>query len=203
MASHLPDRGDDGQATGRRLGPVPLLGLGLFVFAVVALSGPGRIDIIDGQARFLVAESLVDHGDFAIDDEHFWFSVLPGRDGQRLSSYRLPHILAGVPAIVASDATGPVSETRREFFFTQMGAVAAGLRAIVYALLFRGLGHAPAAALGWALAGIFCTPSWYYATSTFDDIFGTLFVVTAVASAWWAGRGGRPILGAAVAGILL
>ena len=43
--------------------PVALIGQFLVVFALVALSGPGRIDIIDGQTRYEVARSMVDHGD--------------------------------------------------------------------------------------------------------------------------------------------
>ena len=38
---------------------------------------------------------------------------------------------------------------------------------------FRRVGLAPGAALLWALGGVFCTPSWFYGTSTFDDILGT------------------------------
>jgi hypothetical protein len=178
-----------------------LSGLLLFVLATVALSGPGRIDIIDGQARYLVAKSLVEHGDPAIRDPEFWFYVLPGRDGNRYSYYRFPHILAGVPAILLADVGGPVSETRREFFFTQIGTVLGALLAVVYALWFRSLGHSRRAAIGWALAGIFCTPNWYYATSTFDDLLGTLLVVAAVCLAWKAGRGTRPLAAAALAGL--
>src|SRR5207237_8562553 len=140
------------------------------------------------------AQGLVAQCEPDMRGEQFWFSVLPGRDGKRYSSYRFPHILAGVPAILLADATGPQSEMRREFFFTQIGAVVAGFLAVVYALWFCALGHSAGRALGWAIAGIFCTPSWYYATSTFDDILGTLLVVSAVASAWWAGRGARPLL---------
>jgi hypothetical protein len=180
-----------------------LAGLGIFVTAIIALSGPGRIDILDGEARYLTARSLVDHGDPVIRDDAFWFSVFPGRDGNRYSVYRLPHILAGIPAIMLADATGPASESRREFLFTQVGAVIAGLLAVIYAMWFRSLGHAPMTAVGWALAGIFCTPNWYYATSTFDDILGTLFVVAAVSLAWWSGRGIRPLIAAALAGLAL
>jgi hypothetical protein len=180
-----------------------LAGLGIFVSAIIALSGPGRIDILDGEARYLTARSLVDHGDPIVRDDKFWFSVFPGRDGKRYSNYRFPHILAGIPAILLADATGPVSETRREFFFTQVGAVVGGLLAVLYAIWFRSQGHAPIMAVGWALAGIFCTPSWYYATSTFDEILGTLFVVAAVGLAWWSGRGARPLTGAALAGLAL
>src|SRR5712671_2124436 len=96
-------------------------GLGLGVFALIALSGPGRIDIIDGQARYFVARSLVDHGDVVVREPNFSFVVLPGRDEKPYSLYRFPHILAAVPAILLADATGPVSEIRREFFFTLVG----------------------------------------------------------------------------------
>ncbi len=65
-----------------------LVGLSLFVFSAVALSGPGRIDIVDGQARYEVARSLVDHGDHAIRDDRVWFGVFPGRGGKRHTYYR-------------------------------------------------------------------------------------------------------------------
>jgi hypothetical protein len=187
--------------SGARWG-LAVFGLFLLVFAVLALSGPGRIDIIDGQARFLVARSLVEHGDPAIRDADFWFTVLPGRHGRRYSNYRFPHSLLGVPAILLADAVGPQNEARREFFFGMIGAVLGGALAVVYALWFRSQGHAVASALGWALAGIFCTPNWYYATSTFDDLLGTLFVVAAIALASW-GQTRRPLVGAALAGLAL
>src|SRR3954469_11499592 len=90
--------------------PRALLGLFLTVFAVLALSGPGRIDIIDGQARYEVARSLVEHGDVVVRDPDLWFPVLAGRDGKLFTSYRLPHSLLGVPALWLADATGPTSE---------------------------------------------------------------------------------------------
>src|SRR3954463_2654402 len=92
--------------------PRALLGLFLTVFAVLALSGPGRIDIIDGQARYEVARSLVDHGDLEVRDPDLWFPVARGRDGKVFTCYRLPHSLLGVPALWLADVTGPVSEAR-------------------------------------------------------------------------------------------
>ena len=77
-------------------------GLFLTVFAVVALSGPGRIDIVDGQTRYEVARSLIDHGDLVIRDPNIWFAVFPGRDGQRYAKYRFPQSLAGTIAILSS-----------------------------------------------------------------------------------------------------
>jgi hypothetical protein len=177
-----------------------LLGLFLFVFALVALSGPGAIDIIDGQPRYEVARSLVEHGDCVIRNPQLTFLILPGRDGLRYSTYRLPQSIAGVAAILLADATGPVGEMRRQFFFSMIGAVACGILAVAYAILFRLFGCSPRAALGWALAGIFCTPCWFYGTSSFDDILGTTASVAAVTLAW-CGRRGHPRLFASLVGL--
>ena len=78
-------------------------GLFFSVFAVVALSGPGRIDIVDGQTRYEVARSLVEHGDSVIRDPNVWFAVFPGRDGLNYTKYRFPQSAAGVAAIWAAD----------------------------------------------------------------------------------------------------
>jgi 4-amino-4-deoxy-L-arabinose transferase-like glycosyltransferase len=179
-----------------------LAGLSLFVFSVVALSGPGRIDIVDGQARYEVARSLVDHGDHVIRDERIWFGVFPGRGGQLYTSYRFPHSVAGVVAILAADATGPLTEGRRHFFFTLIGAFACSVLAVAYAVLFRHLGHGPKESLLWAAAGIFCTPNWFYGTSTFDDILGSVTLILAVTLALMS-RHRCPLTGAAAAGLML
>jgi hypothetical protein len=179
-----------------------LAGLFVFVFAAVALSGPGRIDVVDGQTRYEVARSLAEHGDSVIRDKHVWFGVLPGRDGRPYTNYRFPQSGLGVLAIWAADATGRVEEARRQFFFTLIGPLACAALALTYAVWFRRLGHGPAASLGWAAAGIFCTPSWFYGTSTFDEALGAAAVVPAVAVAFLT-RDRRPLLGAAAAGLLL
>ncbi len=180
---------------------VALTGLFLSVFAVVALSGPGRIDIVDGQTRYEVARSLVEHGDSVIRDPRVQFVVFPGRQGQRYAKYRIPQSAAGVIAIWAADATGPVSEARRHFFFTLIGAVACGVLAVTYAAVFRQSGFRKVQALLWAAAGIVCTPSWFYGTSTFDDILGAAAVVLAVsASMCWRGR--HSMAGAIAGGVM-
>ena len=179
------------------------VGLFLSVFALVApLSGPGLIDIVDGLTRYEVARSLVDHGVPVIRDPEVWFTVFPGRHGKLYSKYRFPQSVIGVAAILAADATGPVREDRRHFFFTLTGAIACALLAVTYAALFRGLGHAPRAALLWAAGGIFCTPSWFYGTSTFDDILGSATVVLAMSTAL-SSRRRHPLAGATVSGLAL
>lgn len=158
-----------------------LSGLFLLVFSIVALSGPGRIDIVDGQARFEVAKSLALHGDVVVRNPDVWFSVFPGRNGQSYSNYRFPHSVIGALAIVASDLTGPARDARRHFFFVLTSAVAAAALACVYFVWFTRRGLSLRRALFWSLAGILCTPSWYYGTSTFDEIFAALAVTGALA----------------------
>ena len=161
-----------------------LAGLFLFVFAVLALTGPGRIDIIDGQARYEVARSLWEHGDTQIRDPEVWFPILIGPDGKTYTNYRLPHSALGVAAIAVADLTGPTSEPRRYFYFLMLSAVAGATLAVAYAVWFAGHGCSPRSAILWAAAGIYCTPSWFYSTSTFDDIFGATTVVVALTMAW-------------------
>jgi hypothetical protein len=181
---------------------IALAGQFVLVFAVAALSGPGRIDIVDGQTRYEVARSLVEHGDSRIRDARVKFWVFPGREGDRYTPYRFPQSVLGAGAILLADATGPVGEARRHFFFTLTSAFAFALLPLAYTLWFRQRGLAPASAVCWSLAGVFCTPSWFYATSTFDDILGTAGLVGAVCTAYLT-RGWRLRLGPALAGLLL
>src|SRR3954471_11404418 len=164
--------------------PLALSGLFLFVFGVLALTGPGRIDIIDGQARYEVARSLLDHGDVQIRDPDVWFPILPGPDGKIYTNYRLPHSALGVPALVLADLAGPPSEARRHFDFVLLSAAAGAALAVAYAVCCAGHGCSPRTAVLWAAAGVFCTPSWFYSTSTFDDIFGAATVVLGLTWAW-------------------
>jgi hypothetical protein len=185
-----------------------LAGLFVLVFALAALSGPGRIDTVDAQTRYEVARSLVEHGDSIIRDKGTWFNVYEGRDGDRYSLYRFPQSGLGVAAIWAADLTAPTAtigaarEMRRHFFFLLTSAFCGAILALTYALWFRYLGHSPAASLAWALAGFVCTPSWFYSSTTFDDIVGTTGIVVAVAAAW-IGRHRAPLVGASIAGIAL
>jgi hypothetical protein len=165
-----------------------LTGLFLGVFAALALSGPGRIDINDGQTRYEVARSLYEHGDVEIRDPEVWYPILKGPDGKTYTNYRLPHSVLGVPALALADLAGPPSEALRHYYFALLGAVAGATLAATYAVWFARHGQSPGSAMLWAAAGIFCTPSWYYSTSTFDDIFGAATVVLALTWAWMSRR---------------
>ncbi len=157
-----------------------LAGLGLVVFAAVALSGPGRIDSLDGQSHFEVGRSLIEHGDPALRDERIAWNRFPGRKGSDYSNERFPQSVLAAGAIWLSDHTGPVEEGRRHFFYVQCGAAACGVLSILYAIWFRRSGCRPTMALMWGAAGVFCTPMWFYGTSTFDDYLGTTLLVAAL-----------------------
>jgi hypothetical protein len=182
-------------------GILSTFGFALAVFALLALSGPGRLDIVDGQTRFEVGRSLVEHGDTVIRDERVWWGVFPGRDGQPYTYYRLPQSLVAAMAIFVADFTGPVTEARRHFFFSLSSAVAGTLLALVYLGWFRFHELTRPRAMLWAIGGIVCTPAWFYSTSVFDDILGSVVVVAAVVIAWTF-RTCRPLRGAILAGLL-
>jgi hypothetical protein len=186
---------------------IGLVGLFVLVFAIAALCGPGRIDTVDAQTRYEVARSLVEHGDSIIRDKGAWFNVYQGRNGDQYTLYRFPQSGLGVAAILAADATAPevpgaAREMRRHFSFLLTGAFCGAVLAVVYAVWFRHLGHSAGASLGWALAGILCTPCWFYSCTTFDDIVGTSAIVLAIAAAWM-GKRRAPLSSASVAGIAL
>jgi hypothetical protein len=128
--------------------------------------------------------------------------VFVGRNSDLYTSYRFPQTALAVVAIWLADASGPVSEMRRHFIFTLTPAFVCAILVVTYACFFRWRGASPRASVGWALAGIFCTPNWYYGTSTYDDILGTTALVLAVTVAYMS-KTRRPLLGATVVGLLM
>jgi hypothetical protein len=80
--------------------------------------------------------------------------------------------------------------------------VACAILAVIYASLFRRLKLRPFAALLWAWGGVFCTPCWFYGTSTFDDILGSVAVILALSAAL-ASRQGQHWTRVVLAGLAL
>lgn len=185
--------GQTPEAAGRWRWALALAGLFLLVFALAVFSAPGRLDTIDAQNRYFVAQGIYERGHPSIDDEQvhavfddpFGFIVFTGRDGHKFSNYRLPHSALGAAAIGLADLTDVAYETRRYFFFSFINCATAGLLAVAYALWFRQQGLPRLASVGWAAAGIFCTPNWYFAGSSYDDLLGAPAVVLGLLVAGW------------------
>ena len=133
------------------------MGLFLCVFSAVGLSGPGRIDVIDGTARFEVAKSIALHGDAIVRNPDVWFSVFPGRGQQPHSYYRFPHSVLGAMAVTAADLVRPPTDAFRHFCFVLVSAAAAALLSCLYLHWFLARGLPIGTAVLWALAGVFCT----------------------------------------------
>jgi hypothetical protein len=180
-----------------------LTGLALVVFAVAALTGPGRIDIDDGQARFEAGRGWIETGRPIVTDPRVYWHVLPGCGGENYTYYRAPSEAAAAVSVAVADATGAKAEGRRHFVYSLHGAVAAALLVVVFAVAFRAQGLSDRAALGWAASGFFCSPCWFYATSTFDDLLGTLAVIVAITAAGKARSGGIIVLGIATISLVI
>jgi len=176
-----------------------LAGLGLAIFAIVALTGPGRIDIVDGQTRYEVGRSIVEHGDSVVRDESIWWCCFPGAGGRQYTSYRFPQSLVAAGAILVADATGPISEERRQFIFVLGGAVACAVLSVFFAIWFRQQGCGGLASILWGAGGVLCTPMWFYGTSTYDEYLGTTVLIAALVMASM----GRAWTGSAIAAGLL
>ena len=90
-------------------------GVFLLVLAVYILSGPGRIDIIDGQARYDVSYHLVTEGRPVLGDKWIGpFMSVPGRDGLRYSFYGSPGSVFAMPLVALGVLLdGPAHETSR------------------------------------------------------------------------------------------
>ncbi len=155
------------------------LGLFLVVSAVYALSGPGRIDIIDGQLRYEVALNLLNGGRPEIRDPVLRFASLPGRDGSVYSFYNAGASLAGLPLLWLGQVAHRNQETPR-FMFSLTSALFGGLVAAALYVFYRTLGVEGGAALGWVAVNAFGTLIWPLATSTFDQAQHAALILIAV-----------------------
>ncbi|MCK6506855.1 hypothetical protein L6R53_26375 [Myxococcota bacterium] len=182
----------------RRTFPLAL-GLYLLVAATYALTGPGRIDSIDGQFRFEVATNLLDHGAPVLLDPYLPEGI--GRQAAigRVSGYGAAASLAGIPLLLLGRLLGLEGLEAQRFLFSWTSALVGALVPTVQLLVHRALGLPAPRALGWALVTAFATLFWPGSLSVLDQSQHAAWLLVALAGAWWAGRTGS--LGpAAVAG---
>jgi len=189
---------------GRWRDPACAAGLTLLVASLYLLSGPGHVDIIDGQVRYEVAHNLVAEGRPVLRDKAF--GGIAGIDGDLYSGYGPAASVAAVPLVALARLAGDGSGATAMFFFTFTSGIFGGLLAGVLFLAYRRLGVGRRAAAGWCLATAFGTLLWPVAASTFDQVQHGFFVLVMVLlAAFSAERRSTPLALAAglAAGVLL
>ena len=162
---------------------LPHVALFLFLTGVYVLTGPGRIDIIDGQYRFEVSRSLVEVGNTTLRDPVLDRGLI-GPDGARYSGYGPAASLTAVPLVAVAHAVAPGDRELAQFLFSFTSALLAALAAVLLFATYELMGVARRRALAATLTVALATLMWPLATSTFDQAQQACAVIGAV----YAGR---------------
>ena len=153
------------------------VGVFLFFLALYALSGPGRIDMIDGQYRFEVSWNLVESGRPIVRD--VFLKARTGLDGARYSYYGPAASVAAAPLVALGYVFGGEDGELARFLFSFTSAVfAAGTLALLLHWWLR-MGFSARKALAWTGVVGLATLLWPLATSTFDQGQHAFFILAA------------------------
>ena len=160
-----------------------LAGVFLLVLGVYVLTSSGRIDTIDAQFRFSVAESWYRTGVPEVADPILHRGTFAGIDGRRFSAYNAPPSLFGIPFLALADRLGARNDDARRFAFMLVSPLFGAALASLTCWTFLGLGVPRRRAVGWAIAAAFCTLVWPVAASGFDQVQHAFFLLLALALA--------------------
>src|SRR5664279_4123362 len=167
----------DGEATKPRKNHHLEAGVFLFFLALYALSGPGRIDMIDGQYRFEVSWNLVELGRPVVRD--VFLKARTGLDGARYSYYGPAASVAGAPLVALGYLLGGEDGELARFLFSFTSAFfAAGTLALLLHWWLR-MGFSSRKSLAWTAVVGLATLLWPLATSVFDQAQHAFFVLAA------------------------
>jgi hypothetical protein len=156
-------------------------GLFLLVLAVYVLTSPGRIDIVDGQARYDAAYNWLVTGRPALRDN--WvgpFMGVSGRDGLLYSFYGAPASFFSIPLIWVGLYAGAPSIQPSQFLFAMTSSVFGAAIAPILFLFYLELGATRRKALACTLVSSFASYIWAISNSTFDNAQHAFFALTAV-----------------------
>jgi hypothetical protein len=150
-----------------------LIGLFLFVFGVTWLMSSGRIDIIDGQWRFEIANSLLRAGETVIRDpvlQQGTLSVKPwiAPDGSYHYVYGLGASLSGLFFMEIGKFFGVDDADILHHLFGIANPLFHALTSVILFLFFRSFRLTPKRAFTGALAYAFCSLGFAVATTSFD-----------------------------------
>jgi len=182
-------------------------GIFLFVLSLYVLTSPGRIDIVDGQARFDVAYNWIVTGRPVFRDPWLgpYFAVT-GRDGLQYSYYGAPASVLAMPLMWLGLSKSAPDIQPSQFLFSLTSSIfGAGIAPILF-LFYLELGATTRRALAWTLVGSFATYVWPIANSTFDNAQHAFFAITAVYLGFLGARrksASYALLGGLMAGVLV
>ena len=182
-------------------------GIFLFVLSLYVLTSPGRIDIIDGQARFDVAYNWLVTGHPILRDKWIggYMGVL-GRGGLRYSYYGAPGSVFAMPLVwMGLHTTAPAIQPS-QFLFSLTSAIFGAGTATLLFLFYLEFGVAWGKALLWTMVSSFATLVWPLSTSTFDNAQHAFFALAAVYFGFLSVRRGSAayaIAGGLMAGVLV
>ena len=182
-------------------------GIFLLVLGAYALSSPGRIDIVDGEARFDVAYNWIVNGRPMMTDT--WlipFISVPGRDGLRYSYYGAPGSVFALPLVWLGLHSGGPPVAPSQFLFSLTSSLLGAAIAPILFLFYLELGVTRRSALAWTMVSSFATYIWAISNSTFDNAQHAFFALGALYFAYLSGRrksAKYALLGGAMAGVLV
>jgi hypothetical protein len=172
------------------------------VLGVYVLSSPGRIDIVDGQARFDVSYNWLVVGKPIVRDN--WVGpvvAVPGRDGFRYSYYGAPGSVFGAPLVWLGLHTGLHSIPFSQFLFSLTSPIFGAAIAPVLLLFYLELGAKIREAIAWTMVSSFATLLWPVANSTFDNAQHAFFALAAFYLGFLSARR-RSVIYAVAAGLM-
>lgn len=167
------------------------LGLYLLVAVVYVLSGPGRIDQVDGQYRFEVARSLLLHGKPVLLDPTMPTTAAREAAIGRVAGYGFSPSVMAIPLMELGRLVGWKGAEAQRFLFSWLsGLLGAGIVPL-QVLVHRRLGLSRQAAAAWGLATAFCTFLWAGSLSVTDQSQHAFWMMLALVGAWFAAETGR------------
>lgn len=155
-----------------------LLGAGLLVSALYAMSSPGRIDIIDGQHRFDVAQNFLAGNGFVLSDPALInaASMHPTASGKYYSDYAPGGSVMALPLLLIAKLFGNSLPTQL-FCFSLTSALYAGVTTSAYGAILQLHGVSrPRILISIALLAV-TSPLWFMGTTVFHQIQFTAFLL--------------------------
>jgi hypothetical protein len=156
------------------------IGIFLVVLAVYILASPGRIDIIDGQARYDVAYNWLVEGRPVIRDQWIGRAMfVRGKGNLPYSYYGAPASVFSMPLVWFGLYADTLSHETSRFLFSLTSSIFGALIAIILFFFYSELGLRLRSALAWTMVSTFTTLVWPASESTFDNAQHAFFAITA------------------------